>query len=68
MKAGGLSLGVQALMQEMGIHLEGAIELNSFASAALWISNRVGSGKARHIELTQLWSQGQDVSWCHSVT
>ena len=34
-KAGRVSLGVQALMQEMGIHLEGAIELNSDANAAI---------------------------------
>ena len=56
-KAGSVSIGVQTLMQEMGIHLEGAVELNSDASAAIGISNRIGSGKVRHIEVTQLWLQ-----------
>ena len=63
-KGTGVSFGVQAFMQEMGVHLEGAIELNSDASAAIGISNRVGSGKVRHIEVTQLWLQDQ-VKWCN---
>ena len=56
-KAGSVSLGVQTLMRELGMTLEGPIELNSDASAAIGISNRIGSGKIRHIEVTQLWLQ-----------
>ena len=56
-KAGSVGLGVQAIANELGIEFEGAIELNSDASAAIGISNRVGSGKIRHIEVTQLWLQ-----------
>ena len=33
------------------------IELNSDASAAIGISNRIGSGKVQHIEVTHLWPQ-----------
>ena len=56
-KAGSVSIGVSTLMQELGICLEGPMTLNSDASAAIGISNRVGSGKVRHIEVTQLWLQ-----------
>ena len=55
LKAGSVSLGIQALASEMGIEFENPIDINSDASAAIGISNRVGSGKVRHIEVTQLW-------------
>ena len=44
-------------MKELGVDLGNPIELNSDASAAIGISNRIGSGKVRHIEVTQLWLQ-----------
>ena len=44
-------------MQELGIKMSNPIKLNSDASAAIGISNRIGSGKVRHIEVTQLWLQ-----------
>ena len=56
-KAGSQSLGMQAIASDMGIEFESPIELNSDASAAIGISNRIGSGKVRHIEVTQLWLQ-----------
>ena len=56
-KAGSVGIGVSAIMSEMGIRFDKPIELNSDASAAIGISNRVGSGKIRHIEVTQLWLQ-----------
>jgi len=56
-KAASHSLGIQSLMRELGIHMENPIELKSDASAAIGISNRIGSGKIRHIEVTQLWLQ-----------
>ena len=55
-KAASVSIGIQAIASELGIKL-GAIELNSDASVAIGISNRIGSGKVRDIELTQLWLQ-----------
>ena len=48
---------MQSIAREMGIEFDNPIELNSDASAAIGISNRVGSGKVRHIEVTQLWLQ-----------
>ena len=56
-KAGSVSLGIEALAAEMGIKFKGPIEINSDASAAIGISNRIGSGKVRHIEVSQLWLQ-----------
>ena len=56
-KAGSQSLGVEALAQDVGIEFEKPSELNSAASAAIGIGNRIGSGKIRHIEVIQLWLQ-----------
>ena len=61
-KAASVSLGIEALMQELGINLSNPIKLNSDASAAIGISNRIGSGKVRHIEVTQLWLQEKVLS------
>ena len=41
----------------MGIKFECPIAIISGASAAIGINSRVGIGKARHIEVTQLWVQ-----------
>ena len=56
-KAASVSLGIKALYNDLGIELTGLIEVNSDASAAIGTSNRIGSGKVRHIEVTQLWLQ-----------
>ena len=56
-KAAGVSLGIKALSNDMGNELAGPIEVNSDTSAAIGISNMIGSGKVRHIEVTQLWLQ-----------
>jgi len=56
-KAGSQSIGVKAIAHDMGIRLDGPTILKSDASAAIGIGNRVGSGKVRHIEVTQLWLQ-----------
>ena len=56
-KAASVSLGLKALANDMGIEFEEPIVMNSDASAAIGISNRIGSGKVRHIEVTQLWLQ-----------
>ena len=56
-KAGSIGLGAQAIAREMGIGFDNPIELNSGVSAVIGISSRVGSGKVRHIEVTQLWLQ-----------
>ena len=56
-KAASISIGLQALCKDLGIVLSDPIVLKSDASAAIGISNRIGSGKIRHIEVTQLWLQ-----------
>ena len=56
-KAGSQSLGTKAIAQDMGITFTKPIVLKSDASAAIGIGNRIGSGKVRHIEVTQLWLQ-----------
>ena len=63
-KAGSQSIGASALAQDKGITIEAPTALNSDASAAIGIGNRIGSGKVRHIEVTKLWLQekvGQNV-------
>ena len=57
MKAASISIGLQALCKDLGIVHTDPIVLKSDASAAIGISNRIGSGKIRHIEVTQLWLQ-----------
>ena len=54
-KAACVSIAAQALSNDLGIVFTGAIELNPEASAAVRISNRIGSGKVRQIEVIQLW-------------
>ena len=56
-KAGSQSIGVKAIAHDMGIRLSGPTTLKSDAGAAIGIGNRIGSGKVRHIEVTQLWLQ-----------
>ena len=52
-----MGVAVQAVASEMGTQLQDAIELNSDASPAIGITSLVGSGKVRHIDVTQLWLQ-----------
>ena len=71
-KAGSVSLGVQALMTELGIQLEGTKDLNSDAAATIEISHRVGSCKVRHFEVTHLLLQdkvsGGAIKVCNAGT
>ena len=48
---------MKALAQDMDIEFDKSIALNSDMGAAIGIGNRIGSGKVRHIEVTQLWLQ-----------
>ena len=56
-KGASVGLGVRALMEDLGWEYSGSIELRTDASAAIGIANRVGVGKVRHIEVSQLWLQ-----------
>ena len=56
-KAASVALGMRSLAADLGIEFESPIAIKSDASAAIGISGRVGIGKVRHIEVTQLWVQ-----------
>ena len=56
-KAASVAMGTRTLMGDLGISGLGPIEIKSDASAAIGIGTRVGIGKVRHIEVTQLWVQ-----------
>ena len=52
-----MSIGVQAISRDLGRMSEAPIVIKSDASAAIGIASRIGIGKVRHIEVTQLWLQ-----------
>ena len=54
-KCGSQSLGLKAMMEDMGIDFR--IHLKTDASAAMGIGLRRGLGKVRHVEVGQLWLQ-----------
>ena len=54
-KAGGVALGVEPLMRDVGVEDTGSIAIKTDASAAIGIGSRIGIGKVRHIEVNQLW-------------
>ena len=54
-KSGAQSLGMKAVLQDLGIHID--IVLKTDASAAKGIGSRKGLGKVRHLEVSQLWLQ-----------
>ena len=54
-KGGSVGLGLQSLCADLGLDLEVAIERDS--NAAKGTVNRVGLGKARHIQTRYLWLQ-----------
>ena len=54
-KAGSTCLGIQSMLKDFGIAC--GIYLHLDASAAKGIAQRVGLGKLRHLEVSQLWIQ-----------
>ena len=54
-KMGSQSLGLQAMFKDLGLNVR--IHIKTDASAAIGTSMRRGLGKARHIEVNQLWIQ-----------
>ena len=49
------SLGLQAMIKELGIDL--TLQVNTDASAAIGMVKRSGFGRVRHIDVGQLWIQ-----------
>ena len=58
-KGASIALGLVNLMKDLGFEAMGPPVINSDASAAIGIVNRLGTGKVRHIEVCQLWAQYQ---------
>ena len=56
-QATSVGIGVTSLASELGITFCNPLRINSDASAAIGICNRIGSGKIRHLAVTQLWLQ-----------
>ena len=54
-KGASVGLGIQAMLGDLGWEHQGSINLKTDASAAIGIANRVGVGKIRHIEVSQLF-------------
>ena len=52
-----MALGMRSLCLDLGVEFDKSIEIRSDASAAIGIVNRIGLGKVRHIEVSQLWVQ-----------
>ena len=50
-------MGIVSLCGDMGVTFEKPIEVKTDASAAIGIASRIGLGKIRHIEVSQLWLQ-----------
>ena len=56
-KATSQSIGIRNMMEDLGEKSINPIEVNTDATAAIGIVNRIGVGKIRHIEVNQLWLQ-----------
>ena len=53
-KAASGSIGVKTIMKDMGVEMANPEVIKSAASAAIGIANRIGIGKVRHIEVSQI--------------
>ena len=56
-KRGSLGLGSKAILEDIQVPLNEPMEIQTDASAAIGIACRIGIGKIRHIEVSQLWLQ-----------
>lgn len=54
-----MAIGTGSIARDLGIEYKESIRLKSDASAAIGIATRIGIGKVRHIEVSQLWLQHQ---------
>ena len=57
MKGASNTIGVESIMSDLGVSYVDPILIRSDASAAIGITGRIGVGKVRHIEVSQLWVQ-----------
>jgi hypothetical protein len=56
------ALGIRAMLAELGIFVQGPVQLYSDASAARSFASRRGVGRMRHLETRHLWLQGEVAS------
>ena len=56
-KGGSTGLGIQSLFADYGHGIKAAVTIESDSNAAKGTVNRVGLGKARHIQTRYLWLQ-----------
>ena len=56
-KGASQGMGLKAIAVDLGVAYEGPIQINADASAAIGMASRLGLGKVRHIEVTELWIQ-----------
>ena len=56
-KAMSVAMGIVSLCEDLGVTFGKPIEVKTDASAAIGIASRIGLGKIRHIEVSQLWLQ-----------
>ena len=54
-RASSVGLGLVGVLEDLGVKLK--LELKTDASAAKGIAQRLGLGKVRHLEVSQLWLQ-----------
>ena len=54
-KGAGIAIGLQNMLKDFDVEMK--IEIRTDASAAKGIANRRGLGKARQMEVSQLWVQ-----------
>ena len=52
-----LVVGFKATCLDLGVECKKSIEIESDAGAAIGIVKRIGLGRVRHIQVSQLWSQ-----------
>ena len=67
-KGASQGIGIQNITEDLRVEVILRIQLLSDASAAIGIASRRGSGKARHIEVNQLWLQDRVLSGAIEVT
>ncbi len=54
-KVATMELGMKSLLDGLGVGVK--VQVNSASSASKSIASRRGAGRARHIEVRELWAQ-----------
>ena len=57
-KTASVSLGMQAMMKDLGVNMDKPIKLYVDSTACMGAAGRRGAGRIRHIATSTLWLQG----------